>query len=242
VPTVWTALVVTACAVATASVLVLLAHVRRLAPLPHELEQERERGAVLRAEVERLARQDALTGAADRRRWDAELAAVCGVARERGTPVGVVLLDLDHLSAINDRHGHATGDEALRQVAALLAREVGTQDLVARLGGDEFAVLLPGAGPARAAAFAERLRAGTADLRPAGLLAGALTVSLGVSSVAGAHAFPLELVCCADAQLYRAKITRNTVGAPGLDPPRPPAVALPRPRTPDPAEGPRVPR
>ena len=241
-PTAWTALLGIACAVALASVLVLLAHVRRAAPIRRALEQERERTAVLRAELERLGRQDALTGTADRRRWDAELGAVCAAARERDTSVAVVLLDVDHLSAVNDRHGHAAGDETLREVAELLVRATGGQDLVARLGGDEFAVLLPGAGLDRAVAFAERLRAGAAELRPAGLAAGELTVSLGVSSVGGAQAFPLELVCCADAQLYRAKITRNTVGAPGLHPPRPAAGALPRPRTPGPSEGAQVAR
>ncbi|MGZ4505915.1 MAG: GGDEF domain-containing protein [Blastococcus sp.] len=209
---------------------------RSRAELERDLELEKERTAVLRAELERLRHADALTGTANRRRWDAELDSVCAAARQRDASVSVVLLDLDHFTAVNDRHGRSAGDEALRQVAALLDREVGDQDLVARLGGDELAVLMPGAGPDRAVALAEQLRAGVAQLQPAGVAAGELTVSLGVSSVAGAQAFPLELMCCADAQLFRAKITRNTVGAPGLGLSRPDAVALPRPRTPDPSE------
>ena len=114
------------------------------------------------------------------------------LARERGTSVGVVLLDLDHFKAINERHGHAAGDEALRQVAAPCCARRGGRDLVARLGGDEFAVLLPGR---RARTVPRSWPNGSApeaaELRPGRLRApGELTVSLGVSSAAGDAGVP----------------------------------------------------
>jgi diguanylate cyclase (GGDEF)-like protein len=125
-----------------------------------------------------------------------------------------VLLDVDHFKTVNDRHGHAGGDEALRAVAGLLSACVRTGDLVARLGGDELAVLMPGADLGRAVELAERLRAGTAELAPAGFAPGELSLSLGVVALTGDLASPTELLSRADEQLYRAKITRNAVGAP----------------------------
>jgi diguanylate cyclase (GGDEF)-like protein len=215
----------------TASVIAVLAHLRRYALSNRELltrvrlEREQQRTAVLLAQLERLSHEDPLTGLANRRRWDAELLSVCTEARARNTVVGVVLLDIDHFKHINDRHGHPGGDEALRQVAALLSRRVRAGDLVARLGGDELAVLLPGSDLDRAVELAERLRSEAAELVPPGFGAGEINLSLGVASAGGGQAYPLELMSRADEQLYRAKITRNAVGAPRRDPA---AIPLPR--------------
>jgi diguanylate cyclase (GGDEF)-like protein len=220
----------------TASIVAQLAHLRRFAVSNRELatrvrlEREQERSRVLLATLERLSQEDPLTGLANRRRWDTELSAVCGEAREHDGVVSLVLLDIDRFKEVNDRHGHAGGDQALRAVAVLLQSCVRTGDLVARLGGDELAVLMPGASGERARALAEALRTQTQLTAPDGFTAGELTLSLGVASVRGADAFPLELIALADQQLYRAKITRNAVGAPGVEPEaRVPAVPAPRP-------------
>jgi diguanylate cyclase (GGDEF)-like protein len=213
----------------TASVIAVLAHLRRYALNNRELltrvrlEREQQRTGILLTQLERLSNEDPLTGLANRRRWDAELAGACTEARRRGATVGVVLLDVDHFKQINDRHGHAGGDEALRQVAALLSGRVRAGDVVARLGGDELAVLLPGSDLDRAVELAERLRREAAELVPDGFGPGEINLSLGVAAAAGTVAYPLELMSRADAQLYRAKITRNAVGAPRVT-----AVPLPR--------------
>jgi diguanylate cyclase (GGDEF)-like protein len=207
----------------TASIIAMLAHLRRYALNNRELltrvrlEREQQRTGVLLTQLERLSHEDPLTGLANRRRWDAELVSVCAAARQRNTVVGVVLLDIDRFKKINDRHGHPGGDEALRQVAGLLLSRVRAGDLVARLGGDELAVLLPGADLDRAVELAERLRSAAGELKPAGFEPGELSLSLGVAAASGDEAYPLELMSRADVQLYRAKITRNAVGAPRAD-------------------------
>jgi diguanylate cyclase (GGDEF)-like protein len=211
----------------TASIIAMLAHLRRYALNDRELltrvrlEREQQRTGVLLAQLERLSHEDPLTGLANRRRWDAELVSVCAAARRRNSVVAVVLLDIDHFKRINDRHGHPGGDEALRVVAGLLSDRVRSGDLVARLGGDEFAVLLPDADLDRAIELAERLRAEAAALVPAGFGSDEVSLSLGVASAAGPAAYPLELMSRADQQLYRAKITRNAVGAPPRELPVP---------------------
>jgi len=215
----------------TSSAIAALSHLRRYALNNRELvtrvrlEREQQRTGVLLAQLRRLSHEDALTGLANRRRWDAELLAACTAARQNNSAVAVVLLDVDHFKAINDRHGHPGGDEALRQVAGLLSRRVRTGDLVARLGGDELAVLLPGSDLHRGIELAERLRREAAELAPEGFVAGEINLSLGVAAAGGEEAYPLELMSRADEQLYRAKITRNAVGAP---PVARPAVPAPR--------------
>jgi diguanylate cyclase (GGDEF)-like protein len=204
---------------ATASLIAVVAHLRRHLLNVRELmmrvrlEHEQERSRVLLAQLERLSHEDPLTGLANRRRWDAELVAVCSGAREQGGVVSLLLLDLDHFKRVNDAHGHPGGDEALRRVAALLSGGVRGDDLVARLGGDEFAVLLPGATEERAVALAEQMRCAVTGLQIEGFAPGEVTLSVGVAVATGAEAYPLELMSRADAQLYRAKITRNAVGA-----------------------------
>jgi len=214
-----TDLVMTAGYVGTASLIALLGHLRRHASTVSELatrlrlEQEQRRTGVLLGRLDRLSHEDPLTGVANRRRWDVEVSSACTETRERGGVVSLLLLDLDHFKRINDRHGHPGGDEVLRRVAALLGRAVRGDDLVARLGGDEFAVLLPGAPQARAVTLAEELRCAVGALVIDGFQPGEVSLSVGVAEAVGAEAFPLELMSRADEQLYRAKITRNAVGA-----------------------------
>jgi len=101
----------------------------------------------LELEIERLtaaARRDPLTGLANRLAWD-EAAAELQRRADQGEHASVVVLDLDDLKGANDQRGHATGDELLRAVAAVLKATTRDRDVVARLGGDELGVLLPGA-------------------------------------------------------------------------------------------------
>jgi diguanylate cyclase (GGDEF)-like protein len=210
------------CYLGTASVIAMAAHVLRQRVAVRELvgrvrlEKEQQRTHDLLFRLDRLSHEDALTELANRRRWDAELSGACSEARAHGTGVAVVLIDVDHFKQVNDRHGHAGGDELLRALSAMLRSAVRGADLVARLGGDELAVLLPGADLARAVALAELLRAQACTLRPHGFSPGEVTLSLGVAAARGERAYPLELVSSADAQLYRAKVTRNCVGAPAV--------------------------
>ena len=214
---------------ATASVVGVVAHRQRFRLTTREvtararLEQEQERTRALLARLDRLSHEDPLTGLANRRRWDAELAAACAAARRAGTSLAVVLADVDRFKQVNDRHGHGGGDEALRLIAGALTSRVRAGDVVARLGGDELAVLLPGTDLGRAVALAEQLRTAALGLDLSGTGPGSLTLSLGVAVACGEDAAPVRLTAEADAHLYRAKATRNAVCAG----PWTPAAALP---------------
>lgn len=122
-----------------------------------------------------------------------------------GRGFALVFVDVDHFKAINDRHGHALGDEVLRSVGRVLAEAVRRNDFVARYGGDEFAVLVPDAMAAEAAAMAERLRAAVAQHDfTADRSVARTTVSLGVAQalVVDGHD---ALLRHADEALYAAK-------------------------------------
>jgi diguanylate cyclase (GGDEF)-like protein len=154
--------------------------------------------------VARAAELDALTGVANRSSFDARLAEEVRRAETLGTPLSLILLDIDHFKAINDTHGHQAGDEVLRRMGALLQDRLRQTDFGARYGGEEFAVVLPNTGGEGAMLLAERLRAAVSELR---VLTGEIeltpTASFGVAS------FPeqagSDLVAVADAALYQAK-------------------------------------
>jgi diguanylate cyclase (GGDEF)-like protein len=120
----------------------------------------------------------------------------------------VLMIDVDHFKAVNDRHGHATGDRALAHISRLMTQALRAEDRLGRLGGEEFLVLLPGADQRRALAEAERLRL---DVRATPLrdadtdVVVALTVSIGVAEWAGAGEDASRLLARADRALYRAK-------------------------------------
>ena len=112
---------------------------------PSEVARLKTENAVLRArlaEAERLADHDALTPLLNRRAFTRELARTIAYCERYGAEASLVFFDLDGFKAVNDRHGHAAGDAALRAVASVLTANVRESDLVGRLGGDEFGVIL----------------------------------------------------------------------------------------------------
>jgi diguanylate cyclase (GGDEF)-like protein len=120
--------------------------------------------------------------------------------------MSVLLLDIDHFKAVNDRYGHAAGDEALRAVALVLRNSVRPGDVVARYGGEEFAILLPGTDLSGGFAIAERVRTGIevhaiqyADRQFF------ITASVGVASVLRGEVAVDAAMDRADQALYRAK-------------------------------------
>ena len=159
------------------------------------------RTATLQAEVERLARTDALTGLPNRRVFQETLARELAVAARRGTSCGLVVLDVDHFKAVNDTHGHQAGDEVLRRIGAVLAESCRGTDVAVRYGGEEFAVVVPDCTRPEALAVAERLRAAVAA-SPAAV---PVTMSAGVATFPADAADETGLVAAADTALYRAK-------------------------------------
>ena len=188
-------------------------------------EQSLEHQLGLQREAERMARQaytDALTGAANRKRFDEELARMVASCRSDGHPMALLFLDADKFKTLNDTHGHAAGDAVLVGLAQRAAEVVGERGLVCRYGGEEFAILLPNCGRDDAEAIAERLRAAVHaspfDVSEAGCDARELpvTVSIGVSATdCGDPARidePARLTHEADKAVYAAKESgRNAV-------------------------------
>lgn len=164
-------------------------------------------------EVERMALTDVGTGLANRRHAILELEKAFAAA-ERGSPLAVVLFDLDHFKRINDEHGHAAGDDVLARFGELLHSMTRSMNLSARFGGEEFLSVVRNANAAGARRFAERVREGTERLE---LPYGPVTVSAGVAEYEPGMASPDVLLAAADQALYRAKAAgRNRVAV--LDP------------------------
>jgi diguanylate cyclase (GGDEF)-like protein len=175
------------------------------------LEAEQERNRDLVRQLERLSREDALTGLANRRSWDETLGREFERARRTEGSLAVLLCDLDHLKEINDRYGHATGDRVLRTIADALRERVRTGDLAARLGGDEFGVICPDTGLEAASALADDLRARFGELSLADTAGPAVTVSIGAASRKPGDLTATDVVQRADDRLYTAKRTRAAV-------------------------------
>jgi diguanylate cyclase (GGDEF)-like protein len=156
--------------------------------------------------LEAQAHTDVLTGLANRRRFfevaDAELAR----ARRYGTPLSVLMLDIDHFKDVNDAHGHRAGDRVLQQLARTCLEVLRTVDVVGRVGGEEFAILLPETAREGAVEVAERLReaVGRAEVAREEGVPLRVTVSIGVSTLSGAANLD-TLMSQADTALYDAK-------------------------------------
>ena len=156
------------------------------------------------SQLEQMARMDELTGLFNRRHLDAALAAELARARQDGAPLGVLMLDLDHFKAFNDRFGHPEGDAHLKAVANLLRGHVRPTDTVARYGGEEFMVLLPGSPPEESVRIAERIRRRLGELRT-GPVDAVTSGSFGLATWPEDGETATELIAAADAALYEAK-------------------------------------
>jgi diguanylate cyclase (GGDEF)-like protein len=163
------------------------------------------RGRRLRQRLQVEAERDPLTGLLNRRALGARAAAVLTEAAARGQPVALLLIDLDRFKAINDTHGHAAGDAALRDVAAVLGREVRRDDLACRWGGEEMLVVLRNRDLRRAEERAAKLRVAIKAARPGGFPGLLVTASIGVAAFPEHGAGLDELIRRADAALYAAK-------------------------------------
>lgn len=171
-----------------------------------QLREHYEEIRSLQARLSEQALRDPLTGLFNRRQLDAQLAPMLQQCRAHGTPLAIVLIDLDHFKRINDAHGHAAGDTVLQALAQLLLRHVRPSDLACRLGGEEFLLVLDNTTLTTATERAEtvrqafevlRVRAANHDL--------SATLSCGVAAFTGDESRPEALLARADQALYAAK-------------------------------------
>lgn len=164
------------------------------------------RMAALVGEAQRLAATDALTALLNRRAFAEIVERDVSLAHRHGWPLSVLLLDIDHFKEVNDKYGHAVGDDVLSSVAATLSQTVRKSDLVARWGGEEFVVALSHTAVSGARVMAERLRRRIAetrvDLKRGSSLAA--TASIGVASLSPGDSLE-DLVARADRAMYTAK-------------------------------------
>ncbi len=161
-----------------------------------------------------LAATDALTGLANRRTLDQRLRLEWERAQRSTEPLTLLMIDVDHFKAFNDRHGHHGGDEALRTVAQVIGGNIRRPaDLAARYGGEEFAVVLPSTDAKGAWVIAEHIRSSVEHLPRVAGAERSITVSIGMSTWDKRSRQPLEaLLLSADQALYEAKHSgRNRV-------------------------------
>ena len=151
------------------------------------------------------AHTDPLTGLANRRSFDIELTRRIAQRQRQGTPLCLLIIDVDHFKSFNDKHGHHVGDGVLKEVAQTLVDNVGPLGTVARLGGDEFAISLPGRTMPEATPTAERLRTAIgAQTHLIELVEIPITVSIGLAE-ALSDDDEESLMKRADSALYAAK-------------------------------------
>jgi len=151
----------------------------------------------------RLARTDPLTGAANARTFYEAALAESERSRRSERPMTLVYFDLDDFKLLNDRHGHAVGDEALRQLVLTARQQLRSTDVLARLGGDEFAILLPGVGEESAAGVLARVRDAVAQQLSA--CGWPISMSIGAVTFLRPPAEVDHMVRRVDALMYEAK-------------------------------------
>jgi diguanylate cyclase (GGDEF)-like protein len=180
----------------------------------------------------RIARTDPLTGLANRRHFDEQLARIIGESLKYGAPASLIVADIDHFKIVNDSYGHEAGDAVLKTVAGIFMSCVRAEDVCARYGGEEIAILLPETTVARAHEVAERVRRAI-DSKPVQHNEHKIpvTASFGVAGYPESTALRDGLFPAADGALYVAKAAgrnRVQIAAPALpDRDRPTGATVP---------------
>ena len=165
--------------------------------------------ALLMERLSQMAREDGLTGVANRRTLDERLPQEMARASRQKYPLSVVMIDLDHFKRFNDRRGHAAGDALLRNAAQAWLRQLRPTDLLARYGGEEFTLVLPACDETQAEHMVERLQP---------LMPEKQTFSAGIATWNGMDN-PQELLAAADRALLQAKRGgRNRIVVSGREP------------------------
>ncbi len=175
------------------------------------LEASRSRLHELYESAREAALRDSLTGLGNHRAFQEAVARMVEGARRYGTVFSLVLIDIDEFKRINDTKGHATGDQLLSEVGALINATIRNTDAAFRVGGDEFAILLPHTDAGGAIVVARRLLARGLEDRVAGVYRWPISFSAGVTACPEFGTTRLELTSQADAALYRGKRTGRTV-------------------------------
>ena len=166
----------------------------------------------LNIELERLAKEDPLTGLANRRCFMEQFENEFRRARRYGSRLALMILDLDHFKKINDTHGHQAGDRVLVRFAKEISEHIRSTDMAGRYGGEEFCVFLPEADLSQAESVAEKLRSAVAALSFDGEKTFSITCSIGVTVMGEEDADIAAVIRRADEALYRAKDSgRNKV-------------------------------
>jgi diguanylate cyclase (GGDEF)-like protein/PAS domain S-box-containing protein len=166
-------------------------------------------------ELKFLAERDPLTQCLNRRSMSLSYGAMFSKAKRDGTPLSCLMADIDFFKSVNDRYGHAVGDEVIKAVADVLRAGTRDSDLVGRYGGEEFCVVLSNLSRAKTGDVAERIRNTIENRTCAGIK---ITLSLGVAFLDAGTAGPDELINQADKALYAAKKSgRNRVVLWGCD-------------------------
>ena len=169
------------------------------------------------AQTRALALTDELTGLHNRRGFTALADQQLKLARRSHTPLSIAFVDLDGMKAINDRFGHAAGDDALKDTAALLRASFRDSDVLARLGGDEFVVLAVGADEKTMQRLQERLFAAVAKTNRETQRPYALSLSLGVVACDVESGATLDqMIEQADQRMYLAKGEKRRASRPDL--------------------------
>lgn len=157
-------------------------------------------------ELNYLATRDPLTGCLNRRAFSEQFEILFQSAKESGTKLACVMIDIDHFKLVNDNFGHSIGDEVIKLLAEILKSNTRTEDLVARYGGEEFCLVLPGMPDDVAIKTSERIRIRIKDESASRYESGPrVTASLGVASLADNPDTPEDLNNLADQALYLAK-------------------------------------
>jgi diguanylate cyclase (GGDEF)-like protein/PAS domain S-box-containing protein len=166
------------------------------------LEAQQKQLVEVNAKLEMMATHDPLTEAKNRRAFNEKLAEEWSRATRYGTPLSLILMDVDKFKSYNDTFGHPAGDEVLKRVARVIMAGVRGTDFFARYGGEEFVVLLPNTDADGSMILAERLRQ---KLEAAPWKERAVTASLGVASITPTIKTERELTQAADDALYASK-------------------------------------
>lgn len=162
-----------------------------------------------RDKLDHLSKHDGLSGLLNRMHWESLVAEEFARGLRQRTPAAIILADIDYFKSINDRGGHAAGDDVIRKFADLMRANVREIDRAARYGGEEFAVLMPNTTLSEAIDAAERLRAILA-YQPLGGMR--VTASFGVAELSAEFTDHNRWIECVDTALYRAKAAgRNCV-------------------------------